>query len=294
MLEAVWKHGVLFYAVGVMCVLGVISKITVSLTLRRLVKEAGKMGKSLHPLMKLVRAKFEHACMVSDKVQNIRAFVDKYMYEYKVLWIKLHSWRQMEKAAAWCCLVFGAAGAAAAYVGEAPLETVGQYAAAGLAGSLLLFALRMVTDEGYQLEAAKNYMIEFLENTYARRYEKMSQTAEVEEEIQLAEKKAVLVEGPTETEKDSIAALQPEAESQEMEEEAAPAVAASAKVRAGAFAFDREQDTYSREPEHEKIESELVTLMKEEQEKGKDEEEHREKRRRDEQMIREILAEFLT
>ena len=34
------------------------------------------MGKSLHPLMKLVRAKFEHACMVSDKVQNIRAFVD--------------------------------------------------------------------------------------------------------------------------------------------------------------------------------------------------------------------------
>ena len=56
----------------------------------------------------------------------------------------------MEKAAAWCCLVFGAAGAAAAYVGEAPLETVGQYAAAGLAGSLLLFALRMVTDEGYQ------------------------------------------------------------------------------------------------------------------------------------------------
>ena len=124
MLEAVWKHGVLFYAVGVMCVLGVISKITVSLTLRRLVKEAGKMGKSLHPLMKLVRAKFEHACMVSDKVQNIRAFVDKYMYEYKVLWIKLHSWRQMEKAAAWCCLVFGAAGAAAAYVGEAPLDAV--------------------------------------------------------------------------------------------------------------------------------------------------------------------------
>ena len=227
MLEAVWKHGVLFYAVGVMCVLGVISKITVSLTLRRLVKEAGKMGKSLHPLMKLVRAKFEHACMVSDKVQNIRAFVDKYMYEYKVLWIKLHSWRQMEKAAAWCCLVFGAAGAAAAYVGEAPLETVGQYAAAGLAGSLLLFALRMVTDEGYQLEAAKNYMIEFLENTYARRYEKMSQTAEVEEEIQLVEKKAVLEEGPTENEKETIAAFQAEAESQEMEEEAAPAVAAA-------------------------------------------------------------------
>ena len=51
-------------------------------------------------------------------------------------------------------------------------------------------------------------MIEFLENTYARRYEKMSQTAEVEEEIQLAEKKAVLEEGPTENEKETIAAFQ--------------------------------------------------------------------------------------
>ena len=57
MLEAVWKHGVLFYAVGVMCVLGVISKITVSLTLRRLVKEAGKMGENPHPLIKVCRGK---------------------------------------------------------------------------------------------------------------------------------------------------------------------------------------------------------------------------------------------
>ena len=53
MLEAVWKHGVFFYAVGVMCVLGIASKIIVSLTLRRLVREAGRMGKSVHPLMKL-------------------------------------------------------------------------------------------------------------------------------------------------------------------------------------------------------------------------------------------------
>ena len=92
MLEAVWKHGVLFYAVGVMCVLGVISKITVSLTLRRLVKEAGKMGKSLHPLMKLVRAKFEHACMVSDRVQNVEVFVEKYLYEYRAGGLRLHTW----------------------------------------------------------------------------------------------------------------------------------------------------------------------------------------------------------
>lgn len=253
MLEAVWKHGVLFYAIGLMCILGIFSKIVVSLTLRRMVREAGKMGKSLHPLVKLVRSRFEHACMVSDKVQNIRAFVDKYLYEYKVLWIKLHGWRQMEKATSWCCLVFGGAGAAAAYAGGAVLETVGQYVAAGVAGALLLFALRMVTDEEYQLEAAKNYMIEFLENTYAHRYEKMNAVQEKTEEY-----------------------IDTVPDNQVSEEE---------KVEEEIPVFQAEEEI---------IESDLVALMREEQEKERDEEERKERRKRDEEMIREILAEFLT
>lgn len=280
MLEAVWKHGVLFYAVGVMCILGILSKIIVSLTLRRLVREAGRMGKSLHPLMKLVRAKFEHACMVSDKVQNIRAFVDKYMYEYKVLWIKLHSWRQMEKAAAWGCLVFGAAGAAAAYAQNAPLENVGQYAAAGIAGALLLFALRMVTDESYQLEAAKNYMIEFLENTYARKYEKITRMQEMEEDFQTEEAEKVTEEEAVEEENAAVLLSEGEEEKALLEEELMK------------FAPEEKEDIEKGKDDG--AESELVTLMKEEQEKAKEEDERREKRRQDEEMIRQILAEFLT
>lgn len=279
MLEAVWKHGVLFYAVGVMCILGIFSKIIVSLTLRRLVREAGRMGKSLHPLMKLVRAKFEHACMVSDKVQNIRAFVDKYMYEYKVLWIKLHSWRQMEKATAWGCLVFGAAGAAAAYTQDAPLENVGQYAAAGIAGALLLFALRMVTDESYQLEAAKNYMIEFLENTYARKYEKITRMEETEENFRTEEEESVMEEEKSEENAVVFSAKE--------EEEKVP-------LEENLMEFAPEETEVGEEGKGEEIESELVTLMKEEQEKAKEEEERKEKRRQDEEMIRQILAEFLT
>lgn len=55
------------------------------------------MSKSTHPFMRLVRAKFEHACMVSEKVENVDVFVDKYLYDYKVMGIKLHSIRRMEK-----------------------------------------------------------------------------------------------------------------------------------------------------------------------------------------------------
>ena len=273
MLEAVWKHGVFFYAVGVMCVLGIASKIIVSLTLRRLVREAGRMGKSVHPLMKLVRAKFEHACMVSDKVQNIRAFVDKYMYEYKVLWIKLHSWRQLEKGAAVGALIFGGLGAASAYALKAPLESTGQYTAAGIAGAVLLSALRMITDEAYQLDAAKNYMIEFLENTYAHKYEK--RTLRQEADLRQEEEERV-AEAAEEEQKAVVLQAEEDVSGEELLE----------------FAPDETKE--SEVQEDEEVESELVALMKEEQEKAKEEEERKEKRRQDEEMIRQILAEFLT
>ena len=46
---------------------GILSKLVVSVALKRLVKAAGNMNKSTHPLMRLIRAKFEHACMISEK-----------------------------------------------------------------------------------------------------------------------------------------------------------------------------------------------------------------------------------
>lgn len=265
MLEAVLEHGILFYVIGVMCILGVIGKIITQTTLRKLVREAGKMGKSLHPLMKLVRAKFEHACMISDKVQNVRAFVDKYMYEYKVLGIKLHSWRQLEKIAAWGSIVFGGAGCALAYLEGVQYEKMGQYAGAGLAGAMLLFAIRMVTDEMYQIEAAKNYMVDFLENTYARRYERINRKTEITEE-----------EG-----------IQEEAAKQKKETEEPAEVFRNPEI------VQSTEETETIQKKEESMESDLMLLMKEEQKK-QEEEERAAERKKNEQMIRDILAEFLT
>lgn len=60
---------------GAGAAIGVLSKLIAHFTLRRMVKAASRMSKSNHKLMRLVRAKFEHASMVSDKVQNVEAFV---------------------------------------------------------------------------------------------------------------------------------------------------------------------------------------------------------------------------
>ncbi len=166
---------------------GILSKLVVSVALKRLVKAAGNMNKSTHPLMRLVRAKFEHACMISEKVENVRVFVDKYLYEYKVAGVKLHSWRRMEGAASGACLLLGAAGAALSYSVYGMNDEVLKIGATGAGLAIFVFLTHLTTDEKFRLEAARNYMVDYLENICLHRYEKAYQKEQKEsrKEIQI-------------------------------------------------------------------------------------------------------------
>ena len=62
---------VIAYLMAAVGVLGILAKIINQFTLYRLVKAAGNMPKSTHRLIKLVRSKYEHACMIRDSVENI-------------------------------------------------------------------------------------------------------------------------------------------------------------------------------------------------------------------------------
>lgn len=175
MLEMFVVRETVFFLTGVMIGIGVIARLITGISLKRLVKAASNMSKSNHPLMRLVRAKFEHGCMVSDKVQNVDAFVEKYLYEYRVLGVRLHTWRQWTKGSIWLCLLFGMIGTALAYAAGEREQGLYRYGILGGTGAVALFLLRMMADDSYQITAAKTYMVDFLENTYAHRYAKTNQ-----------------------------------------------------------------------------------------------------------------------
>ena len=175
MLETILDKQILFVLMGILTVIGIVSKCVANTSLKRMVRAAGNMGKTTHPLMRLVRAKFEHACMISERVENVRVFVDKYLYEYKVAGLKLHTWRRLEKITAGLCLLLGGAGAAAWYSVGGMQEMVLRTGAAGAALAVLLYLLHVSTDEDYRLEAAGNYMVDYLENVCLHRYEKAYQ-----------------------------------------------------------------------------------------------------------------------
>ena len=172
MLELMLDRHVIYVLMGMSAFAGVVSKVVVGRTLRKLVVAAESMGKSNHPLMRLVRAKFEHTCMISEKVENVGVFVDKYLYEYRVGGVRLHAWRRLQMAGAGLCLILGGVGAIISYRIKGATEQTAMIGGTGVAMALIVFLVHMLTDEEYRLEAVRNYMVDYLENIYQHRYEK--------------------------------------------------------------------------------------------------------------------------
>ena len=172
MLELMLDRHVIYVLMGMSAFAGVVSKVVVGRTLRKLVAAAESMGKSNHPLMRLVRAKFEHTCMISEKVENVGVFVDKYLYEYRVGGVRLHAWRRLQMAGAGLSLILGGVGAIISYRIKGATEQTAMIGGTGVALALIVFLVHMLTDEEYRLEAVRNYMVDYLENIYQHRYEK--------------------------------------------------------------------------------------------------------------------------
>lgn len=187
MLEAIVRHGIIFYAMGIAMGIGIFAKLISHLTVRKMVMAASEIQKSEHKLMRLVKSKFEHASMVSDKVQNVKAFVKKYLYEYRVLGMRLGTWQGLQKKTVWILVTLGIIGGFASYSLQGMNEQTFQYISwTGILTTLLLL-IHMLTDEKTRLEAAENYMVDYLENVCMRRYEKASQIVSKPDEIKASE-----------------------------------------------------------------------------------------------------------
>lgn len=194
MLKMIADSQIITVILGVLTFIGVGSKCIVNIQLKRLVRAAGNMSKSNHALMRLVRAKFEHACMVSEKVENVEVFVDKYLYEYRVFAVRLYSLRRVENIAAFLCVAAGLAGAAAIYSVHGMEDSVLRTGVTGAGLGILVYVFHLSTDENHRMQMIKNYMVDYLQNVCLHRYEK-AQQREAE-----AKKLAMEQNGPEETE----------------------------------------------------------------------------------------------
>ena len=212
---------IIFYAMGVLLGISLLAKLITTFTIRKMVKEAAEIQKSNHKLMKLVKAKFEHASMVSDRVQNVEAFVDKYLYEYKICGIRLHTWQNIPKRGFFIIVILGVFTVCESFRVEGMTMTTAGYIQWTGIFLLLLLLIQFVSGEKTQLEAARNYMVDYLENVCVHRYAKQHQMAEEESTETVQESN---LQEESETEK-----VQATADEVKMEEQVAPPISEEEK-----------------------------------------------------------------
>ncbi len=193
MMETIVKHGIIFYAMGIMLATGIFAKVISHITVRKMAKAASEIQNSNHKLMKLIKAKFEHASMVSDKVQNIEVFVKKYLYEYRVLGRRLEEWRRMQKHMIFLLMAVGTLGVILSFYTTGTSEYTMQHFSFTGVFTVVLLVVHTWSDEDALLKAAENYIIDYLENVCVRRYEKANQNLQYAEEH---EEENVITERP--------------------------------------------------------------------------------------------------
>ncbi len=171
---------VLFYLMIATGVFGVLAKIVNQIILSQMIKGARDISKTNQKLIKLIRSKHEHTCMVHDKVENPKAFVEKYFCEYRPFLFHLHTWQHLEGQTVWFTAILAAFGAMAHFMEHGFCEGIYQYLAFGAAQMIALVMISRLSDEEYKLKVAKNYVIDYIENTCARRNKNARQTDEID------------------------------------------------------------------------------------------------------------------
>jgi len=209
--QTVVEHRIPLYLLGAILGIGVIGHLIAQITLKRMIKEAENIHSSNHGLMKLVKAKFEHATMRSGRVNNVAAFVDKYLYEYRVLGLRFLTWQYIEIKCLWISVGIGVLGASLQYLYGGMGEMVFQYGAWTGISSMILFLLYVMSGADRKIQAIRTYVLEYLENVYVCRYVKIEseegkriETEEIQEEVLKEEvTKAVKEAEKEEEEKDT-------------------------------------------------------------------------------------------
>lgn len=203
MIEKMVEYHVMFYAMGGVFMLGVLGRIVSYFTLRRILREAERVHSSEHRLMKLIKAKYEHANLIADRVKNVDAFVDKYLFEYKVCGISLYSWLSLPLRMLWLVLFFGMCGFGAICVlygfGESAFRIL---ALMGVLG-MLLFLLHVMSGQEQKMEGVRTYLVDYLDNVCAHRYEKLAKL-ESETEEEETTQKIPPIKAPVKEEKEAM------------------------------------------------------------------------------------------
>ncbi len=169
MLKNIVQGNALLYAMLVLCGIGIVSKLAVWISYRRLMKATENMADSKNILTRQLKLKFENCYKLNLNVQNIPVFVDKYLQKYKVCGLRIHTMNRILQVSVLCTVILGAAACAGNFLQAYGTRRIVFYGTTALLCVLLQYLVDYALDVKDKRAMVVTNLQDYLENVLTNR-----------------------------------------------------------------------------------------------------------------------------
>lgn len=169
MLQEILNSRNLLYVMAVVCAVGIISKLGVWISYRRLMKATDNMSASKNALTRQLKLKFENCYKLNLNVQNVPVFVDKYLQKYKVFGIRVHTANRLLQIALLLSAGMGVVACTGVIWFEMSMKMLVLYGAVAILSVLALYLTEYMLDIEDKKEIAVTNLQDYLENVLTNR-----------------------------------------------------------------------------------------------------------------------------
>ena len=146
-------------------VFGVDVKVVQTFILINLVEESENIPTAKNKLIKQMKLKFENCYRLNLGVNNVKAFVDKYIHKYKICGININHLERIPIIITWICAVAGIGCGCICYLQNYSVKVGSLYEIYGVGSAVILKLTEIILDAPYKKKVLYINLIDFFENS---------------------------------------------------------------------------------------------------------------------------------
>jgi hypothetical protein len=164
-LEKVLSGEIIKYCIIVSTLIGVLFKVAQAFIYIKLMQETENVPASKNKLIKQMKLKFENCFKLNRGVNNVGAFVDKYMYKHRICGISLYDFNRIPIIAAWLSGLTGIVCGCICYLENFSVRMGSVYEIYGVGSIIILKLADVILDTNHKKKVVVVNLIDFFENS---------------------------------------------------------------------------------------------------------------------------------
>lgn len=165
LITLLFERNFALYGILILFTAGILDKLFAAAVLSRMIKESENLGTAGSNLLKQIKLKYESCYRLNLQINNVPAFINKYIYNYKVLGISLRGLNSLGDICFLLCALLGMVSGLTMYIYTFTFEKTAFYAALSLILAFCGFIWSRLMNINEKSESLTVNIQDYLENS---------------------------------------------------------------------------------------------------------------------------------